>query len=461
MQLAATLLSFSRTFTTCMLIAALVWVIGPAAKLARGAERAARPNLIVIMADDLGAAELACYGNEKHRTPHLDQLAQEGTRYQTCYATPICTSTRVLIMTGQYGFRTGYFNFLKRANSPRPDSPQYDIGQNTTFADLLKAQGYATCCVGKWQLTGEIPNLVHDCGFEEYRIWTWLHELPEGVKHTGGWQSRGVPSRFWHPGILENDKYLPTEPGDYGPQMFTDYAKNFIRRHKDQPFCLYYPMALTHTPWDPTPDLEQPGEKTKGGLKHNVEAMDHMVGQIVRTVDELGLAENTIILFTGDNGTEGAGKGSVTEMGARVPLIVRCPGKVPAGVVSDELSDLSDVLPTLVDFAGAKVPDELTTDGVSLVPGLLNKEGPRRDWAFSYLSDQRLLRDKRWLLEGDGRFYDCGSSRNGAGYKNVTDSADPEVLAARARFAKILEDLPGPEGHPGLVSTKKGKQRKK
>ena len=420
-----------------------------------GADTARVPNIVLIMADDLGAAELACYGNAKHRTPHLDQLAKEGTRFQTCYATPICTSTRVLIMTGQYGFRTGYFNFLKRVNSPRPDSPQYDIGQNTTFADLLKAQGYATGCVGKWQLTGKIPDLVNDCGFDEYRIWTWLHDLPKGEKHTGGWQSKGVPSRFWHPGILENGKYLPTKPTDYGPQLFTDYAKDFMRRHKDQPFCLYYPMALTHTPWDPTPDLAKPGEKKRGGLKHNVEAMDALVGQIVQTVDELGIAERTVIIFTGDNGTEGAGKASVTEMGARVPLIVRCPGKVPANVVSEELSDLSDILPTLIDFAGAELPSSVTTDGVSLVPGLLNKKGPRRDWAFSYLSDQRMLRDKRWLLEGDGRLYDCGSSRNGEGYQDVTDSVDPEVLATKERFVAIMKTLPGPEGFPGLVPAKK------
>ena len=411
-------------------------------------------NFIVMMADDLGAKELSCYGNQKHSTPHLDKMAAEGMRFRTCYATPICTSTRVMIMTGRYGFRTGYFNFKGRAYAPMKDSPQFDIGSKFTFADALKSAGYATAIAGKWQLTGSLPTRVHDCGFDEYRLWAYKQDLPPGVKHTGAWENvkSQKTSRFWHPSIMQNGKYFPTTARDYGPDLFTDFLVDFATRHKDDPFCLYYPMALTHTPWAPTPDLKNPGEKTLRGLKTNVEYMDHLVGRVIAAVDKLGLAERTIIIFTGDNGTGRSGKGQVNEMGARVPLIVRCPGTVEAGVVSNELVDLTDILPTLADFAGAKLPEDHIIDGLSLLPTLVGIPGQHRRWCFSYLADGRILRSKRWLMYGkkEMKLFDCGESRDGKGYRDVTDSLDANVVAARKRFTAILYDLPGPEGFLGL-----------
>jgi len=126
-------------------------------------------NFVLIMADDLGAGELGCYGNRKHKTPHLDALARSGTLFRTCWATPLCSPSRVEIMTGRYATRTGWWNFIGRAGSPRKDSPQYDIGTSqVTFADVLKARGYATALAGMWQLPRQLPSLVRDCGFDEY-----------------------------------------------------------------------------------------------------------------------------------------------------------------------------------------------------------------------------------------------------------------------------------------------------
>lgn len=412
---------------------------------ASAAERK-KPNFIVIMADDLGAKELGCYGNQKHRTPHLDALAQSGMRFRTCYATPICSSTRLMIMTGRYGFHTGWFTFYRRKFNPQPGSPEFDIGEHEiTFGDVLKPAGYATGISGKWQLPGTPENRIRDCGFDEYCMWMWLHKLADGTKHTGAFERPNKPERFWHPAVMVNGKYRPTTAKDYGPDIYTDFAIDFIRRHRDRPFCFYFPMCLTHKPWAPTRDLDNPQRKTRGGLKHNVEYMDHLVGRIVAELDQLGLRENTVVLFTGDNGTGGSGKGTVTELGARVPLIVSQPGTVRAGVVSDELVDLTDVLPTLAEMAEAPLPTDRTIDGKSLAPTLKGETKTHREWAFSYLADKRMLRDKRWLLEGDGKFYDCGDSRNGSGYQDVTKSQDPKVLAARKRFAKILEGLPGPK----------------
>jgi len=420
-------------------------------------------NVVLIMADDLGAAELGCYGNAKHKTPHLDALARGGTRFETCWATPLCSPSRVEIMTGRYATHTGWWNFIGRPGSPPRNSPQYDIGTSqVTFADVLKARGYATALAGKWQLPKQLPTLVRDCGFDEYMIWMWLHKMPPGVEYTSGWQVKGrVPSRFWHPGIFRNGEYVATKPDDYAPDLFTDFLIDFIRRHKDKPFLAYYPACLTHTPWAPTPDLGRPGKKTRGGLRHNVEYLDHLVGRIVGALDELGLRERTVVLFTGDNGTGGAGKGTVTERGVRVPMIAHCPGVVEAGAVSDALVDFSDVLPTVADLAGAPLPKGRAIDGHSFAPILRGERATGRDWIFSYLRDRRMLRDRRWLLEGNGRLYDCGHRRDGKGYSDVSESTAPEVAAARARFAKILEGLPAPKDIPPRRPRKKRKKEKK
>lgn len=428
----------------------LIAMILGLASSAHAADPGAKYNFIVMMADDLGAAELACYGHPKHKTPNIDRLAEQGVRFETAYATPICTSTRVMIMTGRYGFRTGYYNFYERTWSPLPSSPEHDTGAKTTFADLLKTAGYHTAVAGKWQLTGEGESLVHDHGFDEYRIWAYKHNLPPGVKHTGAWENEKSQktARYFNPCIMQNGKYMPTQEREYGPDLFADFVIDVAKRHRHEPFFIYYPMALTHEPWDPTP------HDPKGGLRANVEYMDHIVGRVVKAIDNMGLRERTVIIFTGDNGTGKNGKGTVTEKGARVPFIASCPGTFKQGMVSGELVSLTDVLPTLVEMGGAKLPQDYVIDGVSLVPTLRGTSGSsggeHRPWLFSYLGNERMLRDKRWLLEGDGRFFDCGDSRNREDYKDVTNSTDPQVIAARQRFEQILKDLPGPEGHPGL-----------
>ena len=412
-------------------------------------------NFIVIMADDLGAKELGCYGNKEHRTPNLDRLANTGVQFKTCYATPICHPTRFEIMTGQYGHHNKVYHFPGRRGGPVAGSPQDDIARHKTFAQVLKPRRYATALSGKWQLTGEIPTLVNECGFDEYCMWAYKHNLPSGIRHTGGWEGKpGVKtSRYWHPSIVKNSKYLPTEPDDYGPDIFTDFIIDFVKRHKDRPFFVYYPMCLTHGPFYETPDtVKSEAGKFKNlrtNFKANVEYMDKLVGRIVQALDATGLRENTIVFFTGDNGTGGQGKGQSTELGARVPMIVNCPGIVKQQGTSNELVDLSDILPTLADFAGAKLPKGQVIDGQSFAPLLRGEMAPTREWIYSYLGDRQILRTKRWLLENNGpghpgRFFDCGDSRDGTGYKNVTDSSAAEALAAKKRFKEILADKPLP-----------------
>ncbi len=439
-----------------------------AAIVAQSAVAAERPmNFVVVLADDIGAEELACYGNTQHKTPRLDQLAKEGMRFETCWATPLCTPTRVLTMTGQYAFRTGYFHMFGSPWSPLPSSPEHSHGDKLTFADVLKTKGYATAMAGKWQLSGEHPTLIHDCGFDTYRMWAYTHNLPPGVKHTGRYEGAGGgrTARFWHPSIVENGKYLTTQPNDYGPDLFNAFAIDFIRQNKDKPFCLYYTMPLTHGPHEETPDPANPGQRRPAGYQSNVEYLDYLMGQLVDAIDAAGVADNTLFVFVGDNGTGGSGKGTLTELGVRVPFIVRCPGTVKAGVVSRELTSVADIFPTLVELSGAKLPAGHEIDGKSLA-GTLRGEGKRhREWVFSYLGPGRLIRDERWLLEVPGqgqpaRMYDCGDSRTATGYKDVSGSTDADVVAARERLTAVLKDLPGPEGHAGLKQPAPGAEGK-
>jgi arylsulfatase A len=219
--------------------------------------------------------------------------------------------------------------------------------------------------------------------------------------------------------------------------MYSDWIINFMRRHRDRPFMAYYPECLVHEPWDPTPD------DPKGGLQANVEYLDKTVGKVMASLDELKLRDRTIVFFSGDNGTGRNGKGVVTEPGVRVPMIVSGPG-VKRGEVSRALIDFSDVMPTLASLGGASLPKGVAIDGHSFAHILRGEAGPQREWIFSYLAYERMLRDRRWLLEGKGTFYDCGENRDGRGYKDVTNSPDPMVKTARARFEKILEKLPVP-----------------
>jgi arylsulfatase A len=395
--------------------------------LAGAAAAAQRPaphlNVIVILADDLGARDLGCYGHPQHRTPNLDALARGGVRFETCYATPLCSPSRVELLSGRYAFRTGWYNFLGRATT-RKDRIEADL---FTIADLAHTRGYRTAMTGKWQL-GEIhkhPTMIADSGFDEYHAWDWPRR-----------------ARYWDPLMVINGKKQDVAKGKYGPDLHHEWLIDFMRRQNGKPFLAYYPTTLTHEPWDPTP------HEPKGGFAANLEYLDTLIGRLMKALDESGLRRNTAVLFVGDNGTGKSGKGTTTELGVRVPAIANCPGVIPGGRVLRDLIDFSDILPTVADLIGARLPQDIIFDGRSFAPQLRGEKGNPREWIFSYLAYDRILRDRRWLLEGDGRLFDCGESRDGTGYRDVTQSTDAEATAARKRFDKILAKLPGPPVDP-------------
>lgn len=346
-----------------------------------------RPNVLLIMADDLGYECLGAYGGRSYQTPHLDALAKSGTRFDNCFSTPKCSPSRVTIMTGRYTVRTT----LKWGHIPNDE---------ITFGHVLQKAGYATALAGKWQL-GRItddPTRVQRFGFQESAVWAW-HEGP----------------RYWQPMIYRNDKLMTDVADRFGPDVYTDFLIEFMKQNRDQPFLAYYPMCLTHYP-----KKNEPAPKNRKHLSfaEMVSSMDDMVGKLVAALDRLGLRENTLILFTADNGSPTSevtllgdrnikgGKAKLTDNGTRVPLIANWPGKVPAGRVNDDLIDFSDFLPTLAAFCNAKLPADRTIDGQSFAPQILGQVGTPREWVFTEWSGRSWVRNKRWKLYRRGQLYD-------------------------------------------------------
>jgi arylsulfatase A len=364
----------------------------------------ARPNVIVIMGDDLGYETIGANGGTSYRTPTLDGLAKSGVRFTHCYVQPLCTPTRVQLMTGMYNVR----NYVDFGNMDP---------QATTFGNLFQAAGYMTCMVGKWQLGRDLGQ-PKKYGFDEYCLW----------QHTRR------PPRYVNPGLEYNGVEKDFTKGEYGPDLVNDYALDFIARNKERPFFLYYAMMLTHGPYMATPDSKDwdPKEMGESGSKDPqhfadmVEYMDKLLGKLMAGLEKAGVRENTLVLFLGDNGTGAGtrsmmgqrevigGKGSTTDTGMHVPLIASWPGKIASGKTCDDLVDSTDFLPTICEAAGVTIPPSLTIDGRSFLPQLKGETGKPREWIYSWYSPRgEALRefafDQHYKLYRNGDFFDLQS----------------------------------------------------
>jgi arylsulfatase A len=371
-----------------------------------------RPNILLILADDLGYECVGANGGESYKTPNLDRLAQNGMRFDHAYAQPLCTPTRVQLMTGQSNARN-YVGFGKLD----PKSP--------TFANILQKAGYKTAMVGKWQL-GKNPDHPRKAGFNEHLL--WQHTQPRMDAEKGD-------TRYGNP-ILERDGQPITAPaGSYGPDLTLEFACDFMSRHKDGPFLLYYSDILPHCPQVPTPDSPDwasahgRSQNYKGDLQYFDDMISHMdknVGRLMAKLDELGIRNNTLVLFLGDNGCDApvvtrwrgkeikAGKGKTTRAGMHVPLIANWPGVIPPGSICEELVDTTDFVPTLCEVAAVTLPKEVPFDGMSFLPILRGGKGQPREWIYSWYSAtlanvHESAFDKRFKLYADGRFYDMES----------------------------------------------------
>ncbi len=396
-----------------------------------------RPNVVLVLIDDFGYECVTADGGESYQTPVMDKLAATGVRFEQCHVQPLCTPTRVQLMTGLSN-RRNYTHFGHLDPTQR------------TFGNVLKEAGYATCITGKWQLSNGLEGPAH-FGFDEYCLWQVIRR----------------PGRYKNPGLEVNGKELNYSKSEYGPDLVSDYALDFITRKKDEPFFLYYPMMLTHEPYDATPDspdyqtsISGKNPKPLGHFPDMVAYTDKLIGRLVAKLEELHLRDNTLLLILGDNGTgrgtpsrfQGrdvvGGKGTTTTWGTHVPAIGNWPGHFASGKVYQDLIDATDFLPTLCEGAGIAVPRGL--DGRSFLPQLKGEKGSPRDWLYSWYNPSggeraqaEFAHDAGYKLYTDGRFYAVDKDElEKTPLQNET--LDDTAKAARSKLEAALKHFDGP-----------------
>ncbi len=366
-------------------------LIGVAISCTQGIrESSPPPNILFILVDDLGKEWISCYGAQEIETPNIDALARSGKIFHNVYSMPQCTPTRVTLLTGQYPFRHGWVNHW---DVPRwGGGAHYDERKNPTLTQHLKDAGYKMCIAGKWQIDDfrVEPDALTKIGFDSYCMWT-------------GYET-GIPAsaeRYQHP-FLYQDGQRKSRVNEFGPDLFRDFIRDFIKKNKSEPMFIYYPMVLTHTPFVDTPD--ERADNPLGKHKAMVRYTDKIIGQLIATLQREELVQNTLVIFTTDNGTTGritgkingvdikGGKGKTSEPGICAPFIASWPGTIKSGTQSHALIDFTDVLPTFLDLADVKPFSEVTLsdgtktkiDGKSFKRVLL-KDAPRseRTWILS------------------------------------------------------------------------------
>jgi len=413
-----------------------------------------RPNIVFIFGDDCGIDGIGCYGSDRAKslTPHIDALAATGTRFERCYSTPLCGPSRCLLMTGRHGFRTGGLTNQSAGNPSYRDEP--------SLARTLKQAGYATGMAGKWRQMSDTPG---DWGFDEYIT------------------DPTASGYFWKNSYTKNGKEVTFDKEFYYPDAASDFAVDFVRRHRDEPFYFYLSEHLIHGPILRTPD-SKPGSEARQLYDDNTAYLDKTVGKLVAELDKLGLRERTLIIFSNDNGTSRVGytpehdpqkttgkiggramhgqKGSLLDGGSRVPLVANWKGTMPAGRVLSDLVDFSDLLPTFAELAGAPLPKNVTLDGRSFAPQLRGEKGNPRDWIFVQLGSGWYARNDGWKLNQNGELFSMKDAPFIEAPVSV-DSADPQAQTARKLLQSVLDELNPAGGKKAPADGTKGKPKKR
>jgi arylsulfatase A len=328
------------------------------------------PNVVILFADDMGYGDLGCYGNPVIRTPNLDRMAAEGMRFTQFYsASPACTASRYALLTGLYPKRSG-FGWVLAPKSERGIHPK-----ERTLAEELKAAGYATAAFGKWHLGRPTEYLPLQNGFDEYL----------GLPYSNDMQ----PPKWQPLPLIDGNEVVELDPDQNKlTRLYTERAVSFIRKQGDHPFFLYLPYAMPHVPLHAGPDFA--GKSLRGAYGDAVEEIDWSAGEIMRTLQELGVAQNTLVFFTSDNGpwiikgerggSSGLlrdGKGSTWEGGMREPAIAWWPGKIAPGQVQPALASTLDLYATAIKLAGRQIPTDRAVDGFDLAPVLFANDSTR------------------------------------------------------------------------------------
>jgi arylsulfatase A len=423
-------------------------------------EVATRPNIVFILADDVSACELSPYGGAI-AMPNLQKLADDGVLFRHAWSTPLCGPSRAMLMTGKYPHHTGYYE-----NQVWPEVPFWEDPRHLPLLKMMKEAGYDTSMVGKKHY-GDDPGAAV-LGADDWmltRYWDGYDGPAQRSKPDNRTGMYGV-SWYWHPGLIRNGKGVPTTPEDFGPELELEHLLAFAAADRDRPFVIYWPTNLPHKAleedgssggrwyYTDVPELDAAGKptggKVPGSLASNMQYLDHLLGQLRDGLAAQGRAGDTIIFFTSDNGTADPrggnrhnDKGSYhRDEGIHVPLVVGG-GPVMLRGTSEVLIDFTDFWPTFAQLAGYQGP--MNTDGHSFAPYLLGEVFTPRETIHMAMSNARWVRDKDWLLDGSGRFYDTRGAANRDGYRDVSTSDDPEVVTARQRFETYLQDFPRPD----------------
>jgi arylsulfatase A-like enzyme len=405
-----------------------------------------RPNVIVIMADDLGYETVGAYGGLDFKTPRIDRMAEEGVRFSRMYTSPVCTPARMSLHTSLYADEHGYTSVLPvhYGSNVKVD---FD-NQFGTFAQQFREQGYDTCTTGKWQLAtlSHYPDHISSAGFDSWCVWQ-IWDGDNGVK----------TERYWEPFINRDGSILSVTENDFGPDILYDYVFEKLQAAAlpdAPPLLIVHNMMLPHTPIIDTPDDVAAG--TSGNIYSMVNYLDKLVGGILDEVERLGLKDNTYVLFLGDNGTEAStssgfnngvkretvdgtvtdGKWNPVHGGCHVPLIIWGPDSIAeGGTVVDDLIDMTDIYPTVCSLAGIPLPSDHPIRGRSIRPQLEGRPGITRSVTHGGIDGKRTIFDGEWRLNNDGVLRD---SRN-LPTEIIVPEGDPEGDAARERL-ELLDD---------------------
>lgn len=362
-----------------------------------------QPNFVVIFVDDLGYADIGAFGSTLHRTPHLDRMAEEGRKLTSFYVSAnVCTPSRSSLMTGSYPRRVGLDENEKGQWVLFPVNQEGLHPSEVTIAEVLKGAGYKTACVGKWHLGDQPEFLPTRHGFDSYFGIPYSNDM--------GHDSRRQPYRYPPLPLLRMEEVIESEPDQrYITQRYTQEAMEFIERSKDGPFFLYLAHTMPH--WPQYASERFAGKSRNGKWGDTVEEIDWSTGQILAKIRELGIDDDTLVIFTSDNGgatRHGAsnaplrgGKGTTWEGGHRVCFLARWPGRVPPGSTSDQLAVSFDILPTFAALAGADTPSDRVIDGKDIRPLLLgppSEPTPHLAYYYYFMTHLNAVRSGRWKL---------------------------------------------------------------
>ena len=364
------------------------------------------PNIVIIFADDLGYGDLSCYGNPTIKTPHLDQMAAEGMRFTQFYsAAPVCTPSRAALLTGRLPVRSGMCSDTSRVLFP--NSAKGLPAEEITLAEALKKKNYTTACIGKWHLGHHEQYLPTNNGFDYFYGIPYSNDM-DAIKGANPRSLTPDTTKYNVP-LMRNTETIE-RPADQTTisKRYTEETVKFIKENKAKPFFVYMPHSMPHIPLFRSKDFVD--KSSRGVYGDVIEEIDWSVGQVLDTLRTEGLAENTLVFFTSDNGpwlimkeaggTAGLlrdGKGSTWEGGMREPGIAWWPGKIAPNQITHELGSTMDLFTTVLNLAGAEVPSDRIIDGVDLSPLLFGKgESPRKDMFFYRGEQLYALRKGPW-----------------------------------------------------------------